>query len=70
MIHKRKQNPVKSKQMPKEGHSIDQSKELYEQLLKRCRNQLMIVSNTLSDDKIELVNEIDKILGKNIQRFP
>jgi CO dehydrogenase/acetyl-CoA synthase epsilon subunit len=44
--------------------------ETHKQLLKRCRNQLMIVSNTLSDDKIELVNEIDKILGKNIERFP
>lgn len=44
--------------------------ETHKQLLKKCRNQLMIVSDTLSQDKIELVNEIDKILGKNIERFP
>jgi CO dehydrogenase/acetyl-CoA synthase epsilon subunit len=46
------------------------SEETHKQLLKKCRNQLMIVSDTLSDDKIELVNELDKVLGKNIQRFP
>jgi membrane protease subunit (stomatin/prohibitin family) len=70
MLRKSNQNQSNAKQTSKERPSKPWCEATCRYLLKRCRNQLMIVSDTLSDDKIELVNELDKILGKNIQRFP